>query len=84
MELWNEINQRASLRATAEAHSSLPMPATDDSEEGTLFDELIAQYAILTARSEDLIVNHVVSEVTGSLKQHLTRQVTSLFGRAVF
>lgn len=73
LELWKEINERASLRAKAEALSSLPTPKPDDVAEGTLFDELIVQYATLTARSEDLIVRHVVSEVQSALNTHMRR-----------
>lgn len=73
LELWKEINERSSLRAKAEALNSLPTPVPGDIEEGALFDELIAQYATLTARSEDLMVRHVVSEVQGALSAHLRR-----------
>jgi hypothetical protein len=75
LELWKEINEHPGLRARAEAHSSLPKPAPTATAvaEGTLFDELVSQYATLTARSEDLIIQHTVSEVQSSLRSHLTR-----------
>jgi len=47
LELWTEINHRASLRARAEAYASLPDPKNGDAEipDGTIFEELIHQYA---------------------------------------
>jgi len=69
------------LRAKAKVLPSLPTPAPENVTEGTLFDELIAQYATLTARSEDLIVKHVVSEVESLLRQHLARCVFFLLER---
>lgn len=71
LELWKEINERASLRAKAAVLPSLPTPVPEHVAEDALFDELIAQYATLTARSEDLIVRHVVSEVENLLRQHI-------------
>jgi hypothetical protein len=73
--MWKEINERSSLRTKAETHSSLPEPNPDNVAGGTLFDELIAQYATLTARSEDLIVKHIVWEVENALRLHLSRWV---------
>ncbi|PVG00291.1 hypothetical protein CPB86DRAFT_805974 [Serendipita vermifera] len=77
LELWREINERSSLRTKAETHFSLPAPNPDNVAGGTLFDELIAQYATLTARSEDLIVKHIVLEVEGALRLHLSSPWTS-------
>jgi len=54
------------------------MPAPEDITEGALFDELIAQYATLTARSEDLVVRHIVSEVEGLSRPHIARYVSFL------
>lgn len=73
IELWKEINERASLRAKAAVLPSLPTPITNNVTEDALFDELVAQYATLTARSEDLAVRHVVSEVETLLRQHIAR-----------
>ncbi|KAG8833096.1 hypothetical protein FRC17_000035 [Serendipita sp. 399] len=71
LELWKEINDRASLREKAKGHVSLPTPIPDSVAEGTLFDELISQYDTLTARSEDLAVSHVVSEIESALRPHI-------------
>lgn len=57
----------------AQAHPSLPDPAPEHIAEGTLFDELITQYATLTARNEDMVVQHVVGGVESELRTHLTR-----------
>lgn len=80
LELWKEINERASLRAKAAEHNSLPTPIPENVEEGALFDELIAQYDTLTARSEDLIVHHVISEVQDALRVHIASSWTSETG----
>ena len=74
MELWNEINQRASLRARAEANQSLPDPTTTQAEapDGTLFEELIHQYAKISSRAEDMIVQQVFGEIEGGLKAHFS------------
>ncbi|KAG8803228.1 hypothetical protein FRC16_006461 [Serendipita sp. 398] len=77
LELWKEINDRASLREKARGHMSLPNPTPDSVVEGTLFDELIAQYDTLTARSEDLIVQHVVSETDSALRPHVASPWTT-------
>jgi len=71
--MWNEINQRAALRVKAQEHPSLPDPAPEHIAEGTLFDELIAQYATLTARNEDMVVQHVIGGVESELRTHLAR-----------
>ena len=71
--MWNEINQKAALRVKAQTHPSLPDPAPEHTAEGTLFDELIAQYAALTARSEDMVIRHVVGGVESELRTHLAR-----------
>ena len=74
MELWSEINQRASLRARAEANPSLPDPTSAQAEapDGTLFEELIHQYAKLSGRAEDMIVQQVYGEIEGGLKVHFS------------
>ncbi len=73
LEMWNEINQKAALRVKAQTHPSLPDPAPEHTAEGTLFDELIAQYAALTARSEDMVIRHIVGGVVSELRTHLAR-----------
>lgn len=73
LEMWNEINQKAALRVKAQTHPSLPDPAPEHTAEGTLFDELIAQYAALTARSEEMVIRHVVGGVESELRTHLAR-----------
>ena len=73
LEMWNEINQKAARRVKANTHPHLPDPAHKHIAEGTLFDELIAQYAALTARNEDMVIRHVVGGVESELRTHLAR-----------
>ena len=77
MELWTEINQRAYLRARAEAHASLPDPklAEEGAPEDTIFEELVQQYAKLSSRAEDMIVQQVCGEVEGGLRMHFSTYV---------
>ncbi|KAF7978890.1 hypothetical protein HWV62_44393 [Athelia sp. TMB] len=74
LELWTEINQRASLRARAQAESSLPDPSPIEEEapESTIFEELVLQYAKLAVRAEDIIVQQVCGEVEQGLKAHFS------------
>ncbi|KZS93221.1 hypothetical protein SISNIDRAFT_454361 [Sistotremastrum niveocremeum HHB9708] len=73
LELWTEINRRASLRARADAHPSLPHTQSDHRAhvETTIFQELVAQYAKLFDRAGDLLVRLVCAEISSELKQHL-------------
>ncbi|KAM5532788.1 hypothetical protein V8D89_013585 [Ganoderma adspersum] len=73
LELWAEINHRASLRARAESIPSLPNPNTTEDEppEGTIFEELVRHYQDLARRAEELIVSTVTGEVESGLKSHL-------------
>ncbi|KAJ7693622.1 TIP-1 family-domain-containing protein [Mycena rosella] len=72
LELWTEINHRASLRSQALAASSLPDPRAVGSAvpQETVFEELVAQYEKLVHRAEDMIVQQVCGEVEGGLKAH--------------
>ncbi|KAJ3552815.1 hypothetical protein NM688_g3951 [Phlebia brevispora] len=74
LELWTEINHRATLRAQAEASAALPDPRGDmDSvPEGTIFEELVVQYEKLVGRAEDMIVQTVYGEVEAGLKAHFS------------
>ncbi|THH21006.1 hypothetical protein EW146_g461 [Bondarzewia mesenterica] len=76
LELWAEINRRASLRVRAETHPALPDPKDMSTEapDGTIFEELIQQYEKLVSRAEDIIVQQVYGEVEGTLKAHLLSQ----------
>lgn len=81
LELWSEINTRATLRAKAEAHPLLPQPATDDlipevAAKGTIFQELVAQYQTLGQRAEDMIVGHICAEIESAAKPYFTRYGT--------
>ncbi|KAH7915139.1 TIP-1 family-domain-containing protein [Hygrophoropsis aurantiaca] len=71
LELWAEINHRASLRSRAEDHQSLPNP-NDGAQvaEGTIFEELITQYTKLVFRAEDMLVQQVCGEIEALLKPH--------------
>ncbi|KAN0100870.1 RINT-1 / TIP-1 family domain containing protein [Tylopilus felleus] len=77
LELWVEINHRASLRTTARSRSSLAghdaqpnagMPTS----EGTIFEELIAQFAKLSSRAEDMLVQQICGECESALKSHFS------------
>ncbi|OBZ79146.1 RAD50-interacting protein 1, partial [Grifola frondosa] len=83
LELWAEINHKASLRSRAESVASLPRPKDQEHEdeplEGTIFEELVTQYAALAARAEDMIVQCVCGEVEVGLKAHLSGGSTFVF-----
>jgi len=73
VELWTEINQRASLRARAEIHVSLPDPKlVEGAPEDTIFEELVQQYTKLSRRAEDMIVHQVCGEIEGGLRTHFS------------
>jgi hypothetical protein len=76
LELWTEINERSTLRAKVDAHPSLPATSHAQAREevqGTLFDELIAQYSSVATRAEDMIIRHISSEVEVELKGYFAR-----------
>ncbi|KAI6134109.1 TIP-1 family-domain-containing protein [Pisolithus croceorrhizus] len=75
LELWAEINRRAYLRARVGAHPSLPEPNgwsqnVQGAPEGTIFEELIMQYAKLGLRAEDMLIHQICGECETSLKGH--------------
>ncbi|PCH33328.1 hypothetical protein WOLCODRAFT_111625 [Wolfiporia cocos MD-104 SS10] len=74
LELWAEINRRASLRARAEAAAALPEPTAGDAEapEDTIFGELVQQYGKLAERAEDMLVQFVCGEVEAGLRAHFS------------
>ncbi|KAJ7169459.1 TIP-1 family-domain-containing protein [Mycena filopes] len=74
LELWTEINRRASLRSQALAAASLPDPRVVGSAvpQETVFEELVTQYRVLVHRAEDMIVQQVCGEVEGGLKAHFS------------
>jgi len=76
LELWTEINHKASLRARAETHPSLPSinNSSSDAIDGTIFEELVQQYEKLVTRAEDMIVQLVYTEVEAAWKIHLSSQ----------
>jgi hypothetical protein len=79
LELWTEINLKASLRARAETHPSLPVlnnsssSSPSDAVDGTIFEELVQQYEKLVTRTEDMIVQQVCTEVEAAWKTHFAR-----------
>ncbi|CAL1696309.1 unnamed protein product [Somion occarium] len=81
LELWAEINHKASLRSRAEAAASLPDPKSADAEvpEGTIFEELVVQYNQLVVRAEELIVQSICNEVESGLKAHFNSGDSSQF-----
>jgi hypothetical protein len=75
LELWAEINHKASLRARAETHPSLPdlnNPSLD-AVDGTIFEELVQQYEKLVIRTEEMIVQQICTEVEAAWKTHFAR-----------
>ncbi|KAK0456418.1 TIP-1 family-domain-containing protein [Armillaria borealis] len=78
LELWTEINRRASLRARAQADPLLPDPRVEEDQFGqeTIFGELISHYRKLSIRAQDMIVQQVCAEVEGNLRPHLTATTT--------
>ncbi|KAJ6574637.1 TIP-1 family-domain-containing protein [Mycena capillaripes] len=72
LELWTEINRRASLRSQALAASSLPdlRAVGSAAPQETVFEELVTQYRVLVHRAEEMIVQQVCGEVEGGLKAH--------------
>jgi hypothetical protein len=72
LELWTEIDRRASLREKAQTHVSLPVPkgTPEDLPEGTIFEELVIQYRKLVKRAEDMIIQQVSSEIESGLRAH--------------
>lgn len=79
LELWAEINHKASLRSRAEAVSSLPDPKGGESEvpEGTIFEELVVQYNQLGSRAEELIIQSICHEIEAGLKTHFNSSGSS-------
>lgn len=75
MELWTEINHKASLRARVETHPSLPdlNDSPSDAADGTIFEELVQQYEKLVTRTEDMIIQLVCAEVEAAWKTYFVR-----------
>jgi RAD50-interacting protein 1 len=75
LELWTEINHKASLRARAETHTSLPglNNTSSDALDGTIFEELVQQYEKLVTRTEEMIVQQICTEVEAAWKTHFAR-----------
>ncbi|KIY65897.1 hypothetical protein CYLTODRAFT_378693 [Cylindrobasidium torrendii FP15055 ss-10] len=78
LELWTEINKRASLRSRAQACAFLPSPTGVESyaSDDTVFDVVKAHYIQLSSRALDIMVQQVGAEVEASLKAHLTNAIT--------
>ncbi|KDQ54870.1 hypothetical protein JAAARDRAFT_160141 [Jaapia argillacea MUCL 33604] len=73
LELWNEINSHASLRARAHDNPLLPSPSPSpggEGVEGTLLDVLVEEYRKLGERAEEMIVQQVYGEVESALRPH--------------
>lgn len=72
LELWTEINRKASLRARADTHPSLPSlnDSSSDAADGTIFEELMQQYEKLVTRTEDMIVQLICAEVEAAWKTY--------------
>lgn len=72
LELWTEINRQEPLRNSAKLNPLLPAVEyrPTDVPEGTIYDELVAQYRRLSARAEDMIAQQVYGEVEGGLRPH--------------
>jgi hypothetical protein len=77
LELWTDIVRTSALRVRAEENILMPSPppVKDAQSEGTVFDELVIQYTRLTDRAEEMVSQHVYSEVEVELRVHLFRLV---------
>ena len=77
LELWQEINHRASRRA-AGPHASLVEHADDGAatSEGTIFEELVTQFAKLCLRAEDMFAHQICGECEAALKPHFSALAT--------
>lgn len=77
LELWTDIVRTSALRVRAEENILMPSPppVKDAQSEGTVFDELVIQYTRLTDRAEEMVAQHVYSEVEVELRTHLFRLV---------
>ncbi|KAG9314616.1 RINT-1 family protein [Chiua virens] len=82
LELWAEINHRASLRMTTGSHISLPEHNAKASHgmtsEGTIFEELVTQFEKLSSRAEDMLVQQICGECEVALKSHFSALATHL------
>ena len=72
MELWQQICEKSSLKSKVEHVDALPNP-DEARDEGTIFDELIAQYNSLAERAENMLIKQICGEVEADLKNHLYR-----------
>ncbi|KAG6331170.1 hypothetical protein ID866_7919 [Astraeus odoratus] len=55
-------------------------PDTQEAPEGTIFEELITQYAELSSRAEDLLIQQTCGECEASLKSHFASLVSASDG----
>ncbi|KAG9223134.1 hypothetical protein CCMSSC00406_0000177 [Pleurotus cornucopiae] len=72
LELWTEINRRASLRARATENPNLPDPHANEWEapQDTIFEELVLRYKKVADRAQAMIVQQVCAEIDHGLKAH--------------
>ncbi|KAF9498112.1 hypothetical protein BDN71DRAFT_1443821 [Pleurotus eryngii] len=72
LELWTEINRRASLRARATENPNLPDPHANELEapRDTIFEELVLRYKKVADRAQAMIVQQVCAEIDHGLKAH--------------
>ncbi|KAF9569869.1 RINT-1 family protein [Agrocybe pediades] len=79
LQLWTEFGTDEDLRHWVQTSSYLPNLANlDASSPGeTVFTEMIARYAQLATRAEDMIVQLVCSEVESGLRAHRNATSTS-------
>jgi hypothetical protein len=74
----SQLREASHLRWKLQGDTLLPATfrstlSHGDLSTSTVFDVIFERYQTLIARTEDMLVRHVVSEVEGELKQHLTR-----------
>jgi hypothetical protein len=81
LELWAEINHRASLRTSAKGNPCLPEPHTLEAAvpEDAIFEELVGQYGKLIKRSEDMIVQQICGETENSLRRHFAVMLSFVY-----
>ena len=78
LELWAEINHRASLRMAVKGTSCLPDPHELEAvvPEDAIFEELVVRYGKLIKRSEDMIVQQICGETEHSLRRHFATMLS--------
>lgn len=71
LEMWNELNVQTSMQSIADSSRLLP-PLNGSWQDHTIFDVLTENSAEIASRAEDLLVQHICTEVEGQMKAHFS------------